>query len=145
MTIATKKDVSDRIMADDMAEKRSMIPLIYTEQSKSRIVAVALNVKSSTLQVPVDLTAQTDNPNNGDWQEEVYQKKKAIQKLYLLESDDWKAQLQDSSSLPSALPPGNDVQNMSGGQQNQLSGQQYNYLVSQDHPLYQEQLRQLLQ
>ncbi|KAJ0601915.1 putative coactivator CBP, KIX domain superfamily, mediator complex subunit 15, KIX [Helianthus annuus] len=88
---------------------------------------------------------------------------KAMQKLYLLESDDWKAQLQDSSSLPSALPPGNDVQqptltnvtgqninmqniqNMSSGQQNQLSGQQYNYLVSQDHPLYQEQLQQLLQ
>ncbi|KAM0029648.1 putative coactivator CBP, KIX domain superfamily, mediator complex subunit 15, KIX [Helianthus debilis subsp. tardiflorus] len=85
-----------------------------------------------------------------------------MQKLYLLESDDWKAQLQDSSSLPSALPPGNDVQptlinvdgqninmqniqNMSSGQQNKLSGQQYNYLVSQDHPLYQEQLRQLLQ
>ncbi|KAJ0601920.1 hypothetical protein HanIR_Chr03g0134121 [Helianthus annuus] len=59
--------------------------------------------------VPVDSTAQTDNPNNGDWQEEVYQKIKAMQKLYLLESDDWKAQLQDSSSLPSALPPGNDV------------------------------------
>ncbi|KAJ0944664.1 putative mediator complex subunit 15, KIX domain-containing protein [Helianthus annuus] len=65
---------------------------------------------------------------------------KAMQKLYLLESDDWKAQLQDSSGLPSALPPGNDVQqptltnvsghnfnmqniqNMSSGQQNQLSG-----------------------
>ncbi|KAF5815399.1 putative mediator complex subunit 15, KIX domain-containing protein [Helianthus annuus] len=88
---------------------------------------------------------------------------KAMQKLYLLESDDWKAQLQDSSSLPSALPPGNDlqqptltnvagqninmqtIQNMSSVQQNQLIGQQYNYLVTQGHPLYQEQLQQLLQ
>ncbi|XP_076891759.1 mediator of RNA polymerase II transcription subunit 15a-like [Bidens hawaiensis] len=36
---------------------------------------------------------QTDNPNGGDWQEEVYQKIKAMKKLYELESSDWRAGL----------------------------------------------------
>ncbi|KAI3756100.1 hypothetical protein L1987_55913 [Smallanthus sonchifolius] len=64
--------------------------------------------------VPFDLTAQTGNPNGGDWQSEVYQKIKAMKELYLLdswptqgsssavgdltmESGDWRARLQSGS------------------------------------------------
>ncbi|KAL8195745.1 hypothetical protein R6Q57_025498 [Mikania cordata] len=36
--------------------------------------------------VPLDSTAQAGNPNGGDWQEEVYQKVKAMKELYLLDS-----------------------------------------------------------
>ncbi|XP_076935886.1 uncharacterized protein LOC143602768 [Bidens hawaiensis] len=40
---------------------------------------------------------QTDNLNGGDWQEEVYQKIKAMTKLYELESSDWRAGLKAES------------------------------------------------
>ncbi|KAI3692446.1 hypothetical protein L6452_32262 [Arctium lappa] len=52
----------------------------------------------------LDSTAQTGNPNGGDWQEEVYQKIKAMKDLYLLDLNDMHqkilAKLQQHDSLP---------------------------------------------
>ncbi|KVH91385.1 Coactivator CBP, KIX domain-containing protein [Cynara cardunculus var. scolymus] len=52
----------------------------------------------------LDSTAQTGNPNGGDWQEEVYQKIKAMKDLYLLDLHDMHqkilGKLQQHDSLP---------------------------------------------
>ncbi|KAI3804620.1 hypothetical protein L1987_26314 [Smallanthus sonchifolius] len=42
-------------------------------------------VRSNSNSVAFDSTAQTGDPNGGDWQEEVYQKIKAMKDLYLLD------------------------------------------------------------
>ncbi|KAK9065588.1 hypothetical protein SSX86_014989 [Deinandra increscens subsp. villosa] len=58
----------------------------------------------------LDSTAQTANPNGGDWQEEVYQKIKAMKDLYLLDLNDMRekilSKLQQYDSLPQQ--PNND-------------------------------------
>ncbi|KAI3756103.1 hypothetical protein L1987_55916 [Smallanthus sonchifolius] len=52
----------------------------------------------------LDSTTQTGNPNGGDWQEEVYQKIKAMKDLYLLDLNDMHqkilSKLQQHDSLP---------------------------------------------
>ncbi|KAL8264109.1 hypothetical protein R6Q59_022239 [Mikania micrantha] len=52
----------------------------------------------------LDSTAQTSNPNGGDWQEEVYQKIKAMKELYLHDLSDMHqkilSKLQQHDSLP---------------------------------------------
>ncbi|XP_076952488.1 mediator of RNA polymerase II transcription subunit 15a-like [Bidens hawaiensis] len=52
----------------------------------------------------LDSTAQTGNPNGGDWQEEVYQKIKAMKELYLPDLNDMHhkilSKLQQHDSLP---------------------------------------------
>ncbi|KAC9988346.1 hypothetical protein E3N88_44978 [Mikania micrantha] len=57
-----------------MIETRLQNPMSYSLQSNS-----------PSFSVPLDLTAQAGNPNGGDWQEEVYQKVKAMKELYLLD------------------------------------------------------------
>ncbi|XP_076910671.1 mediator of RNA polymerase II transcription subunit 15a-like [Bidens hawaiensis] len=92
-----QRDMQHRLPTSGVFQQQNVIDQQKQLFQQQRVMPEA----SST---SLDSTAQTINPNGGDWQEEVYQKLKAMKDLYLIDLKDMHqkilGKLQQADSLP---------------------------------------------